>query len=121
MKFPWPDRRLSPNGRFDRRGITATRHAAKFESFILVKEAELKIPEVPLQLSLRLCPPDKRRRDTDNVYASFKSYQDGIFQALHLDDSLLRRVVLEWGEVELGGAVYVQLSQLVDDLESANA
>lgn len=112
LKFPWPDSKLSPNGRRDRRSITRTRYGARYVAWCIVKKADLALPEVPLQISLRLCPPNKRRRDMDNVYSAFKSYQDGLFRALNLDDSLIRRVVMEWGEVELDGAVYVDLKPL---------
>jgi crossover junction endodeoxyribonuclease RusA len=43
-----------------------------------------------LHLWLTFNPPDKRRRDDDNLVAAFKSGRDGIADALGIDDSLLR-------------------------------
>ena len=41
-----------------------------------------------LHLSVTFCPPDKKRRDLDNMLASIKSGLDGISQATGCDDSL---------------------------------
>lgn len=38
-------------------------------------------------LSIEFCPPDKRRRDDDNMLASFKSGRDGVADALGVDDN----------------------------------
>lgn len=112
IRFPWPDRRLSPNGRFDRRGITNVRRLAREEGFLLAKEAGLTLRKVRLQIRLLLCPPNRLKRDDDNVLTMFKSYRDGIFLALNMDDGLIRRTIIDWGEVELGGAIYVELKEL---------
>lgn len=44
------------------------------------------------RVSLRLLfvPPDRRRRDDDNLIASFKPYRDGISDALGIDDAHFR-------------------------------
>nr|DAT53543.1 MAG TPA: crossover junction endodeoxyribonuclease [Bacteriophage sp.] len=41
-----------------------------------------------LSLSLTFYPPDRRKRDDDNMIASFKAGRDGIAQALGIDDNL---------------------------------
>lgn len=112
LHLPWPDSRLSGNARRDRRSLTALRRAAREVGWLVVKEAGLKLPAVPLRLSLLICPPDRRRRDWDNIGAAFKSYQDGIFMALQIDDGLIRGVTLDWGAIERGGAIYVTLEEL---------
>jgi len=56
-----------------------------------------------------ICPPDKRGRDDDNIYSSFKSYRDGIFQFLGMNDKAVRRTTLQWGDVRPGGALVVWL------------
>ena len=43
----------------------------------------------PLRLRIAIRPPDNRRRDVDNVVSSLKSYQDGIFQYIGMDDSMI--------------------------------
>lgn len=113
IRFPFPDRKLSPNSRIDRRYATKERDTARQIGFWLVKDAGWSFSgKLPLELTFIIRPPDKRRRDDDNVLSSFKSYRDGMFQALGLDDSLIKRTVIERSEVEIGGAIYVELKEI---------
>ena len=80
---------------------------------MITRDAGLAVPvEGALQWRLVFCPPDKRRRDLDNLYSSMKNTSDGIFAALGADDSRIKRAVLEFGPVEPGGAVYVEIKML---------
>jgi hypothetical protein len=78
----------------------------------LTHQAGVKFSAVPLEITIVICPPDNRWRDDDNIYTSFKSYRDGMFQALELNDKLIRRTILEWGPVRPGGALLVTLREL---------
>ena len=60
-------------------------------------------------MTLTIYPPDKKRRDLDNVFASMKSAIDGVCQGLEIDDSQIHRVTLEWGVVVKDGAVELEL------------
>ena len=110
FNVPWSDPRLSSNKRLDRRALTAVRQTAREIGFYAVKEANIKLSAAPIELMLVFFPPDASRRDLDNLYTSFKPTQDGIFEALGLDDSLIRRVVLQWGPVKETGSVNVFLN-----------
>ncbi len=44
------------------------------------------VPMGDLVLDLEFFPPDNRRRDDDNMIASFKAGRDGIAEALEIDD-----------------------------------
>jgi crossover junction endodeoxyribonuclease RusA len=113
IKFPYPDKRLSPNSRTDRRWVTSVRETARQIGFWLVKDAGWKFGgKLPLELTLIVHPPDRRKRDDDNIVSAFKSYRDGMFIALELDDSLVRRLVVERREVEKGGSIYVNLKEI---------
>ena len=113
IRFPWPNKRLSPNHRTQHRYATAERGQAKEIGYWLTKDAGIQFEaDTRLQLTIKICPPDKRGRDDDNIFSMFKSYRDGMFQALQMNDRLIRRTVLEWGEVEKGGALYVTLERL---------
>ena len=109
MVFPWPDSRLSPNKRFDRRALIAVKGAAKLEAHFITHEAQLAIRDVDLQLTLTFYPPDRRKCDLDNLYATFKAYQDGMFLALGIDDCKIERVILQRGNPIPGGQVFVQI------------
>lgn len=108
--LPFPDARLSPNRRMDRRWLTSIRQAARETGYFLAKEAGLSVPDhTPLHLFLTFRPPDNRRRDDDNLLSAFKSYRDGIFQALGVDDSNVRLTTLGMGIRVKGGQTVVRI------------
>ena len=113
IRFPFPDPRLSPNKRIHRLYLTRVREDARQIGYWIAKDAGWSFSgKKTLELKITICPPDRRKRDDDNIYSSFKSYRDGIFKALELDDSLVSRTVLERGKVEKDGALYVALSEI---------
>jgi len=100
MKFPFPSSKLSGNNRTGHRYLTRERQAAREAGYWIVKESQIEILAVPLEMYIKICPPDNRRRDNDNVISAFKSYRDGMFQALGVDDSFVYRMVIERGEAD---------------------
>jgi len=50
-------------------------------------------------------PDDKRRRDEDNMVASCKAYQDGVFAAMEIDDSRIAMSINSIGRPCEGGRV----------------
>lgn len=109
--LPWLDSRLSPNKRIDRRALIGVKQDAKFLASAITKDSRIVLLETDLQIKITFCPPDKRRRDLDNLYATFKAYQDGIFEALSMDDSLIDRVILQRGDMVKDGYVIVELTE----------
>jgi len=105
FNLPWPDPRLSSNKRLDRRALTEVRQTAKELGFYAIKENQIEMEARPMKLVIVFFPPDARKRDLDNLYTSFKPMQDGIFEALQLDDSLIREVLLQWGPQGVGGMI----------------
>ena len=88
--YPWPDSALSGNSRRDRRGLTAQRRQAREIGYLITKDSRRTVPAAPLALIYKIYPPDRRKHDDDNILTAFKSTRDGIFQALGVDDSLVR-------------------------------
>lgn len=114
MVFPWPDPRLSPNKRFDRRALIAVKQDAKNEAFVITQQnkivaSRVVIGDIAFELTLTFYPPDRRKRDLDNLYATFKAYQDGMFLALGIDDCKIERVILQRGNPIPGGQVFVNI------------
>jgi crossover junction endodeoxyribonuclease RusA len=112
IELPWPAKELSPNARGHwakmarfKKGARQlagwTACAAGWAS----QQARSNIAEI----TITFCPPDKRRRDLDNAIASFKASQDGIADALGIDDSNWA-VSYRFGEVVKGGRVIVELN-----------
>lgn len=109
ITLPWPDPRLSPNAREDRRRIADVRKAQKDQAFWLAKKARMQFPHLSQQPHVRVTfhPPDKRRRDLDNMLASVKSALDGVALATGVDDSLWGLTIIK-GPVTKGGAVVIE-------------
>jgi crossover junction endodeoxyribonuclease RusA len=60
---------------------------------------------IPLSLVYML--PDKRKRDADNMLAASKALLDGMAEALGVDDSRFRPVLVDWmpGHPKVGALV----------------
>jgi len=76
------------------------------------RQARMTMPSGEYMLIYWFHPPDKRKRDLDNMLARMKKHQDGMFDAWGLDDSCIRRVILEWGEVEKPGRVVIEVREI---------
>ncbi len=97
VELPWPDKRLSPNARQHWAVVTKVKKLARADAATLtlasvplcvrqaIKQGDERIP-----LKVVFYPPDNRRRDDDNMVASFKAARDGIADALGVDDRRFR-------------------------------
>jgi crossover junction endodeoxyribonuclease RusA len=109
--LPWPAPALSPNSRAHWSKAAKARAEAKRTAWALALEAGFPTHcKGPVSVSLRFCPPDARRRDMDNAFASMKASLDGIAEAMCVDD---RHFVftLAWGDKRPGGAVVVEVAE----------
>jgi crossover junction endodeoxyribonuclease RusA len=73
-----------------------------------------QLGEVPclagrLALSVTASPPDKRRRDLDNV---LKALQDSLSESFGFDDEQIDRLSVQRGSVVKGGRVEVTIEQV---------
>lgn len=108
--LPWPAKALSPNARGHWSQRSRAAKAYRMQCFLFAKKAGLIAPAGRILLQLEFLPPTARRRDDDNLLASFKAGRDGLADALGIDDSLFVSQV-QIGEVHRpGGAVRVTLS-----------
>ena len=106
----WPPKVLSPNARTHWAARSRAAKAYRYSCFMAAKLAGLVAPAGRILLQLEFLPPTARRRDDDNLLASFKAGRDGLADALGIDDSLFVSQV-QIGEVHRpGGAVRVTLS-----------
>jgi crossover junction endodeoxyribonuclease RusA len=115
LHLPWPPQELSPNKRVHWGKKSKAAKAYRLQCGLMTKAAKLIIPEIEgkLYLWLTFYPPDKRRRDDDNMIASFKSGRDGIADALGIDDS--RFITRPWVHTETGGYIKVSITGGPDD------
>ena len=112
----WPDKRLSPNSRVHWGEMADARRNAKENAWWETYDAVVgeihpkRFDEYVVQY--KFYPPDRRKRDIDNCLAMMKSAQDGVCSYLDIDDSRIKRTVLEWGEVVKGGKVVLRLEEM---------
>ena len=111
VRLPWPDRKLSPNAR--------VHWAAKAGAVKLARQTACVLTLCQMtpgtqilanELHLQFCPPDKRRRDRDNMIASAKAYIDGISDAIGIDDYHLS-LRFSRGEPTPGGEVIAAITR----------
>ena len=110
--FDYPFRELSPNYH----AHWSRKEKARKAAILLGKTAGLHHPPLDVDGNYRMAitvhPPDKRRRDLDNVVASMKPYIDGLCAVLEIDDSQIKDVSAEMGNVIKGGAVMVDIDAI---------
>ncbi|MGB1214858.1 MAG: hypothetical protein ACPG4X_15940 [Pikeienuella sp.] len=103
--LPWPPRALWPNSRVQHRYSGDKRKAFKNAGFYAAKKAKADPAE---HMAITFCPPDRRRRDLDNMLAAIKYGLDGIAAAVGQDDSEWS-LSLDRGEPIKGGAVLIEM------------
>lgn len=84
--FPWPPTELNPNKRVHWAKKAKAARAYRDRCYILARKVKMEVEEGRLHLFITFYPPDKRRRDDDNCFASFKAGRDGLAQAMGVDD-----------------------------------
>lgn len=76
----------------------------------VLQQRREKAIQGPVSLSLALCPPDHRRRDLDNT---LKPLLDALTHAcVWVDDSQVKKLRLEWDEVERKGKVFAHIEEI---------
>ena len=75
--------------------------------------------KLPLYLEITFNPPNKRHRDLDNLLASMKPDIDGLCSALGVDDSQIKKITMQWGNVVEYGDMDLKLELL--DIQGDNA
>ena len=95
---------ISPNGLAFRAAVCT---AAKLYG--------LKAPDGRLLLSVKLYPPDKRKRDVDNIC---KALLDSLTHAdIIKDDSLIDKLIIERDIIIKGGKCRIYLSEYKSDTD----
>ena len=111
IELPWPDARLSPNGRYHWSKVAQAKKAAKRTAHYAVLEAKIgKIETDRVVIRYSFHPPDRRLYDLDNLVARMKAAADGIANALNVNDRIFRPVINPLREVVKGGKVVVELT-----------
>ena len=110
VTLPWPARELWPNARVHWRRKHAAMKSYNRTAWVLARRA-LGARGVPSQgqivVRLEFLPPNRIRRDLDNLVAAMKSAIDGVALALGVDDARFGYEVAPLGVPIKGGRVRV--------------
>lgn len=91
IRLPWPQRALWQNSRVHWSKRAKATAVARQDAFFAALDAGLK--QMPTGegwghlISFDFCPPDRRKRDLQNMPATMKPAIDGIADALKVDDA----------------------------------
>lgn len=111
LTIPWVDARLSPNARKHWRvkseAVSEARQYARITAAVLCGDYTPK----DCCLNVNIAPPDKRRRDVDNVLASLKPTIDGMADALGIDDNTITKIVIVKNPPVKGGKVELWITE----------
>ncbi len=119
IELPWPSPKLRPNASSPGAWRIKQKAAAAYKAdcAIMCRAAHLgRMEGDRAHLSIRFCPPDRRRRDLDNMFASFKQGIDAVAEAIAIDDYGFSYTIVR-GEPVKGGKVQVTITP--DDAETA--
>ena len=117
--FPWPPGELSPNARVH--WARKAKAAKKYKSdcaWTLIEHKVGKQTGDSVNLSLSYFPPDKRRRDLDNLLSSSKQMIDAIAEAIGIDDSRFH-ISLARCQPTKNGEIVVEIASMADRTETA--
>lgn len=117
IDVPWPLKELNPNWKRGWRGkakfVKQYRMMCCAYATNAIRASNYKVkPLGDLAFHLDFYPPNKNRRDDDNLVASFKSGRDGIADALGIDDHRFK-TSFDVCEPVKGGAVRVTIQERV--------
>ncbi len=112
VQLPWPEKVLSPNARchwaVKAAAVSRARKAARL--LTLQQTGRRKVAWGRAHLTWEFCPPSRRRFDVDNLVGQHKAANDGIADALGLDDSTFISTY-RMAEPVKGGAVIVTIKE----------
>ena len=111
VELPYPSPKLSPNARGHWSKSAGAKKAYRRECAYECHNQGVAKMAGKVHAIITFHPPDKRRRDLDNMLASFKSGIDGIVDAIGVDDSEWT-ITISKGEPVIGGKVVVEIEPL---------
>ena len=107
LTLPYPPKELNPNKKLHWAQKAKIVKSYKAACFALTRESGIKVGTGRVKMSIEFIKPDNRKRDDDNIIASFKAGRDGVAWALGVDDFLFDVTYRVSGETCDGGAVVV--------------
>lgn len=111
IRLPWPPAVLNPNSRVHWHVKAKAAAAHKSDCRYLCQGQDIRaLGWDRAAVRLTFCPPDRRRRDRDNMLASCKALIDAVAAAAGIDDSRFE-LTIAVGEPVKHGCVVVEISR----------
>lgn len=89
IELPFPPANLSPNARLHWRALAKAKKAYKSEcAWTLFQTPVPDLPNGRIPVSIVIAPPDRRKRDRDNLQSSLKYALDELAKHWGVDDYL---------------------------------
>lgn len=110
VTLPFPDMKLSANSTKGMHwaAVARMRKAARKMAWAIAKEHGLiYIKAEKVNVTITFHQPDKINRNADNVISAFKSYQDGLADAIEIPDERWNPQY-KFGEIVKGGKTEIQ-------------
>jgi crossover junction endodeoxyribonuclease RusA len=108
--LPWPPAALQPHAKGSVWPKIKATKAYRQAAFWIAREAGVR-PDPTAVLTVTYHPPDRARRDCQNMHGRTKALIDGIADAMGCDDNGFRvRFPDSFGAVVKGGAIIVEVS-----------
>lgn len=112
FEFPWPPSELSPNARVHWAQLARVKKKYRETCYLLALTHGARTAITwggSIHAVMEFYPPNRRKRDDDNLMAMFKSGRDGLADALEVNDNRFR--VHPQLMDETGGKVVVKLME----------
>lgn len=108
--LPWPPMRLNPNVRQHWSAHARAKRLYRAACHIHARAQGVgRLQAEKVAVRLVFVPPDRRRRDLDNLIAAMKAGLDGLADALGVDDRCFTLAAELLTDGEIGGMVRVEV------------
>ncbi|MCK9544918.1 MAG: hypothetical protein M0R03_23125 [Novosphingobium sp.] len=114
VRLLWPDPGLSPNARVHHMKLASLKKQAKSSAHWACNLWRVERVSAPALLTITFLPPDRRRRDLDNMLGSLKAALDGVRDYLGVDDSEFHYRISK-GQPVKNGAVDITITAIAAD------
>ena len=112
IRLPWPDKRLSSNYRGHWSKVAKAKAEARQTAWAMAKQFGIGKAD-GAEVIFTYYPPDRRKRDAQNMPHMLKAQIDGLADALGCDDSaFLVHFPSGFADVVSGGAVLMHVKKL---------
>lgn len=109
ITLPWPNKGMGSNSRKHWAVKAGIVRNARSAAYYITKEAQIPCIEDAV-IEIAYYPPDKRKRDCQNMPFMCKAYIDGISDAMGCDDHGFRvRYPDSFSEVRKGGEIAMKI------------